>query len=130
MKKDKELPLRVELQGPEQNRQAPAFPDFDLLGIVTLGEESGDLVCHRQSGTYGMARDGLVRLLDQRRVKAALGLPVGAGAPVRLLGGRRLNVYLDIETLTVAHGLGAGNVSEGIRRALRHAAENLLPRQD
>lgn len=37
---------------------------------------------------------------------------------LKLDGGKRVNVYLDAETLQRAAELGNGNVSEGIRRAL------------
>ncbi len=44
-----------------------------------------------------------------------------AGRPAELRGGKRVNVYLDRESLDAAAQLGAGNVSAGIRRALRRS---------
>ena len=44
--------------------------------------------------------------------------PVGRPADV---GGKRVQVYLDAESLSIASELGNGNVSHGIRRALRQA---------
>jgi post-segregation antitoxin (ccd killing protein) len=44
--------------------------------------------------------------------------PPKRGAPVRLNDGKRLNVYLDAESIERARKLGDGNVSEGIRVAL------------
>jgi hypothetical protein len=44
-----------------------------------------------------------------------------AGRPRLLEGGKRVNVYLDTESLERAERLGLGNVSEGIRIALRQA---------
>lgn len=38
-------------------------------------------------------------------------------------GGKRVNVYLDAKSLSVASKLGNGNVSEGIRKALKQAGE-------
>lgn len=47
--------------------------------------------------------------------------PVGRPADV---GGKRVNVYLDAESLAIAARLGNdGNVSDGIRKALKQAAE-------
>lgn len=45
--------------------------------------------------------------------------PTGqVGRPAEMSGGKRVNVYLDAESITIAERLGRGNVSEGIRRAL------------
>lgn len=44
--------------------------------------------------------------------------PVGRPAEV---GGKRVQVYLDSESLAIAAKLGNGNVSEGIRKALKQA---------
>ena len=44
--------------------------------------------------------------------------PVGRPAEV---GGKRVQVYLDAESLAIASKLGSGNVSEGIRKALKGA---------
>lgn len=41
------------------------------------------------------------------------------GRPAELTGGKRVNVYLDAASLARAAELGCGNVSEGIRAALR-----------
>lgn len=46
--------------------------------------------------------------------------PVGRPAGV---DGNRVQVYLDAESLKTAARLGNGNVSEGIRKALKAAAE-------
>ncbi|WP_342051286.1 MULTISPECIES: hypothetical protein [unclassified Cupriavidus] len=40
------------------------------------------------------------------------------GRPAEMEGGKRVNVYLDAQSLARAARLGDGNVSEGIRRAL------------
>lgn len=52
-------------------------------------------------------------------------LPIFAepGRPAELEGGRRVNVYLDVASLEIASRLGAGNVSEGIRKALASAGD-------
>lgn len=43
------------------------------------------------------------------------------GRPAILEAGKRVNVYLDGESLEIASELGAGNVSEGIRIALQQS---------
>lgn len=42
--------------------------------------------------------------------------PVGRPAGV---GGKRVQVYLDVESIAIAAKIGNGNVSEGIRTALK-----------
>ena len=57
-----------------------------------------------------------IRQLDGRKVAAALGT---SGRPIEMQGGKKVNVYLDAESIAMAKALGIGNVSEGIRKALR-----------
>lgn len=45
--------------------------------------------------------------------------PSQVGRPNEMDGGKRIQVYLDDESLTIAARLGNGNVSEGIRMALK-----------
>lgn len=53
--------------------------------------------------------------------------PIGRPAYV---GGKRVQVYLDAESLAIAAELGNGNVSEGIRNALNKAqAVDVLQRK-
>lgn len=47
--------------------------------------------------------------------------PVGRPADVK---GKRVQVYLDAESLRAAAILGFGNVSEGIRKALKQAGSH------
>ena len=44
---------------------------------------------------------------------------LGVGRPAEMAKGKRVNVYLDAGSLERAAELGGGNVSEGIRAALR-----------
>lgn len=44
------------------------------------------------------------------------------GRPAQMKGGKGVQVYLDAPSVKFARQLGEGNVSEGIRRALRLAA--------
>lgn len=48
-----------------------------------------------------------------------------AGRPAELEGGRKVNTYLDAESIAIATRIGNGNVSEGIRKALKHADDLL-----
>lgn len=43
------------------------------------------------------------------------------GVPSTMCAGKRVNVYLDAESLARAAEIGNGNVSEGIRAALLRA---------
>ena len=45
------------------------------------------------------------------------------GRPSEMAGGKKVNTYLDAESVAIATRLGNGNVSEGIRKALKHFAE-------
>jgi hypothetical protein len=43
----------------------------------------------------------------------------GAGRPAVLSGGRRVEVWLDAESVEIAQALGNGNLSAGLREALK-----------
>lgn len=89
------------------------------LGTVTRDEsDTGALVRIEATGAYVQVNAGAIRSLDGRKVAAALGI---AGRPSEMEGGKRVNVYLDAESLAKAAKLGNGNVSEGIRVSLRRA---------
>ncbi|WP_395406328.1 CopG family transcriptional regulator [Pseudoduganella sp. UC29_106] len=45
------------------------------------------------------------------------------GAPPKMDGGHRMNVYLDDATIEAAKRLGNGNISEGIRKAVAAYSE-------
>lgn len=45
------------------------------------------------------------------------------GRPAEMDGGKKVNTYLDAESVEIAKKLGNGNVSEGIRKALKQAGE-------
>lgn len=94
------------------------IPDgADVLGTVTHPDgETGALVRFAKTGRYGSVIAGAVRSVDGRKVAAALGTH---GRPPEMVEGRRLNVYLDAQSLDTAARLGDGNVSEGIRIALK-----------
>ena len=98
---------------------APTIPaGCKVLGTITKDSgESGALV-QTQAGIYSMLNARVLASLDQRKVKAALGLTNDPGRPAELTDGKRVNVYLDAASLERAAQLGNGNVSEGIRIAL------------
>lgn len=45
------------------------------------------------------------------------------GRPSEMDGGRKVNTYLDAESIAIATRLGNGNVSEGIRKALKQTEQ-------
>lgn len=90
------------------------------LGTVTRdGVDIGALARINATGLYVQVNAGVIRNLDGRKVAAALGM---AGRPAVMAGGKRVNVYIDDESLAIAAKLGGGNVSNGIRTALARAA--------
>lgn len=58
-------------------------------------------------------------MVDHPRVKRPVGRPT-------IIGGRRVNVYLDDESLDAALSLGDGNISAGIRVALTQKVQKNL----
>ena len=93
-----------------------------VLGTVTRdGTDTGALVRFERTGAYAQVNAGAVRSIDGRAVAAALGT---GGRPATLTGGKRVNVYLDDASLDAAAKLGDGNVSEGIRVALKKVVDS------
>ena len=93
-----------------------------VLGTVTRdGAETGALV-QTEAGIYSMLNASVYRGLEQRKVAAALGIEqTTVGRPAEMQGGKKVNTYLDAESIAIATRLGNGNVSEGIRKALKQA---------
>lgn len=91
------------------------------LGTVTRDEsDTGALVRIETTGAYVQVNASVMRSLDGRKVAAALGT---AGRPSEMSGGKKVNTYLDAESVAIATRLGNGNVSEGIRKALKQAGD-------
>ena len=89
------------------------------IGTVTRDEsDTGALIRIEATGLYAQVNAGAIRNLDGRKVAAALG---AAGRPSEMTGGKKVNTYLDAESIVIASRLGNGNVSEGIRKALKQA---------
>lgn len=119
MRDDKVHRIHIEQPGRPRLYQFDDLPGYEMAGVITLSGRSGALVKKIRSGVYYMANSGMLRPVDQRQVKMALGLSSGAGAPARMQGGARHNVYLDAESIDIALALGDGNISKGIRHALK-----------
>jgi hypothetical protein len=94
------------------------------LGTVTRGGfDTGALVRIETTGAYVQINAGVIRPLDGRKIAAALG---NIGRPAEMIGGKRVNIYLDSESIAIAKRLGNGNASDGIRKALL-AASKICP---
>ncbi len=111
--------LTVDVNGKWRLYQPTALPGWEMLGTITRGvDDTGALARNQKTGLYAQANAGTIRNLDGRKVAAALGI---TGRPSEMEGGKRVNVYLDADSLEIASVLGKGNVSEGIRKALSKA---------
>ena len=51
-----------------------------------------------------------------------------SGRPVEIKNGKRINIYLDAPSVDAAKRCGDGNISAGIRRALKIAADLIDPK--
>lgn len=117
MSSDNRARIDVIQPGAPRLYQNADLPGWEVVGEVHRGSERGALVRRRNTGEYSMARAGALSSLDQRKVKAALG--IHPGRPNEMEGGGRRNVYLDAESMETARRAGNGNISEGVRVALR-----------
>ena len=89
------------------------------IGTVTRdGIDTGALVRIDATRSYVQVNAGTKRSLDGRKIAAALGI---SGRQATMTGGGRINVYLDDESAEIAALIGNGNVSKGIRLALKRA---------
>lgn len=91
------------------------------LGVVIRdGRDAGALVRIDTTGEYVQVNASVMRRLDGRKVAAALGI---SGRPSEMESGRRVNIYIDHDSLDIARRLGGGNISLGVRKALRQAGK-------
>ena len=104
-----------------------------MLGTVTRGGKETGALAQTEAGIYSMLNAGIYKSLDRHKIIAAIaearagshgGAREGAGRPAT--GTRRVNVTLDTPTLARAKEIGDGNVSEGLRRAVRDWAHSDL----
>ncbi|WP_448165950.1 hypothetical protein [Burkholderia cepacia] len=99
--------------------------NWTVLGTAQLvdGGIQGVLCQSETTGEYFLLKaDNTLVRLDGRVVAAHLGK---SGRKATLHGGRDAKVYLDVFSLAIAEQLGDGNVSKGVRRALKVARQAL-----
>lgn len=80
-----------------------------VRGFVAIDENTGVIVSSRPS------LESLMLDLDKRKNSYEKKI----GRPAEMAGGKPVKVYLDTESIATAQRLGNGNVSEGIRKALK-----------
>lgn len=92
------------------------------IGTVTVNGATGVLAHIERTNKYVQVNCGAVRNLDGRTVTGILGT---CGRPQEIEEGKRVTLYLDKVTLDKAKALGDGNVSGGIRKAVKDATSNI-----
>ena len=117
------IEIDVDKDGTEFTDALPA--STTLVGVIKFEDgRAGALVISDSSHQYFVVNDGIALQVDGRRVASALG---NAGRPAKFKNGSRRNVYLDEETLQYAIKMGQGNLSEGVRQAIKLAMKSQLP---
>ena len=81
-----------------------------VRGFVAIDENTGIIVSAFKN------KETVEKDLEKRAIRMN-----SVGRPSEMEGGKRVQVYLDADSLALAAKLGNGNVSEGIRKALKHA---------
>lgn len=91
--------------------------DLDGQRVMAVITKNGSPVAHHKF----TARQDDMNFFWRGRID---NLPIyeEGGRPAELHGGKRVQVYLDSISIEIATKLGGGNVSEGIRKALKQAA--------
>ena len=116
--------IQVIEPGEPRRYQPNDLPGWQIVAEVRRGTEQGALVYNPSTDGYRMARAGALSSLDQRDVRAALGIgPAAPGRPSEMEGGGRRNIYLDAASIESARAAGDGNLSEGVRTALQFWSE-------
>ena len=91
------------------------------IGTVTRGNDdcdTGALVLIEATDTYVQVNSGEIRSLDQQQIIEALRASESEIQLSEIIL-KRINIMLDAESLQIATRLGGGNISAGIRMALR-----------
>lgn len=89
------------------------------IGTVTWEDgASAALIRFNKTGGYAAIKEKNILPLSRIAVEKQF-MPVGR--PKYLNNGRKIQVYLDEESLTFATKLGMGNISAGVRAALKSA---------
>lgn len=81
MSHDNRSRVTVELGATSLLHGVGNLPGWEQVGLVTVGAETGALVVNKRTGTYAMCHGNSIRTLDQRKIKAALGISNNAGRP-------------------------------------------------
>lgn len=93
--------------------------DSEVLGVVKRSNGDCGALVRIANGGYVQINDGVMIALDGRKVASALGLKSNGGRKETMDGGKRITIYLSEGDIALAKSLGNGNVSEGIRTALK-----------
>lgn len=98
--------------------------DAEFWGVEAQAAElaaSGTKCCIR----WSRSSDGQVAYWGPKGATLQPHWYARPGRPNELSDGRRVNAYLDADSIEIASKLGSGNVSDGIRTALKLAAAKL-----
>ena len=117
MKNDNRARIAVDLPGKPSLYQSYSLPGWEIFGVVYRGQDDvGALGKNLNTGIYGQINNGVVRSLDQRKIKAALGISNNAGRPS--IGVKSHTVTLTDAEWDALKAVGDGNASDGIRKLL------------
>lgn len=97
--------------------------DDDFSGVINAAEgtaENGTKCCIR----WNRDTDGQTAYWSPSGATLKPYWYAKPGRPSEMAGGKKVNTYLDVESIEIATQLGNGNVSDGIRKALKLAAIN------
>lgn len=95
--------------------------DDDFSGVTKAAEniaESGAKCCIR----WNRDTDGQVAYWGPSGSTINPRWYIKQGRPPEMANGKKVNTYLDAQSIEIANRLGDGNVSEGIRKALKLVA--------
>lgn len=105
------------------NKDLPESEDFRFAGAEAARVEKNRIVLSAPNldgkmieHSFDLGTEAAKSALKDPHVKKLLRRPVGRPADI---SGKKVNTYLDAESITIATRLGKGNVSEGIRKALK-----------
>lgn len=115
------MKYKIESKEKAKRWQPLPLPGFEIVGVIITdgGMDKGALALCECSGQYVQLNTNVARSLDQRRVKAALGISNNAGAPKKMNNGRRRTLYMADLDWTELSVLGGGNASKGLRELIK-----------
>ena len=110
--------ITVDIPGSPALYQSNNLPGWEIIGVVHRGENDiGALAKNLNTGIYCQANNGAIRSIDQRKIKAALGIGNNAGRPD--IGVKPHTVTLTDDEWVALKKAGGGNASDGIRILLQ-----------